>query len=87
MIAERIKRWPTKERPRERLLSEGPEKLTDADLLAIILRVGSGKEPFMSANGNICVVRKYMRHFMRPAHIVHAATIHVCIATYTDFVF
>jgi len=42
MLAERIKRWPTKERPRERLLAEGPEKLTDADLLAIILRIGSG---------------------------------------------
>ncbi|MBU2622263.1 MAG: DNA repair protein RadC [Proteobacteria bacterium] len=42
MIAERIKRWPTKERPRERLLAEGPERLTDADLLAIILRIGSG---------------------------------------------
>jgi DNA repair protein RadC len=40
--AERIKSWPTKERPRERLLSEGPERLTDADLLAIILRIGSG---------------------------------------------
>jgi hypothetical protein len=33
--AERIKSWPTKERPRERLLAEGPERLTDADLLAI----------------------------------------------------
>jgi DNA repair protein RadC len=42
MVAERIKKWPTKERPRERLLAEGPEKLTDADLLAIILRIGSG---------------------------------------------
>ena len=40
--AERIKSWPTKERPRERLLAEGPERLTDADLLAIILRVGLG---------------------------------------------
>ena len=40
--SERIKTWPTKERPRERLLAEGPERLTDADLLAIILRVGSG---------------------------------------------
>jgi len=40
--SERIKTWPTKERPRERLLSEGPERLTDADLLAIILRVGLG---------------------------------------------
>jgi DNA repair protein RadC len=40
--SERIKSWPTKERPRERLLAEGPERLTDADLLAIILRIGSG---------------------------------------------
>ena len=40
--SERIKSWPTKERPRERLLAEGPERLTDADLLAIILRVGLG---------------------------------------------
>ncbi|MCX6227098.1 MAG: hypothetical protein NTV01_20505, partial [Bacteroidia bacterium] len=41
-VFERIKTWPTKERPRERLFAEGPERLTDADLLAIILRVGSG---------------------------------------------
>jgi DNA repair protein RadC len=40
--SERIKTWPTKERPRERLLADGAEKLTDADLLAIILRVGLG---------------------------------------------
>lgn len=40
--SEGIKTWPTKERPRERLLAEGPERQTDADLLAIILRVGSG---------------------------------------------
>ena len=42
MSSERIKRWPTQERPRERLLVEGPERLTDAELLAIILRVGIG---------------------------------------------
>jgi DNA repair protein RadC len=42
MSSERIKTWPTKERPRERLLEEGPERMTDAELLAIILRVGSG---------------------------------------------
>jgi len=41
-VYEHIKTWPTKERPRERLLAEGPERQTDADLLAIILRVGSG---------------------------------------------
>ncbi len=32
--------WPTGERPRERLLSHGPEALSDAELLAIYLRVG-----------------------------------------------
>jgi hypothetical protein len=40
MKSGRIKNWPKEERPRERLLAEGPEKLTDAELLAIILRVG-----------------------------------------------
>ena len=38
----RIKGWPVRERPRERLVREGPERLTDAELLAIILRVGRG---------------------------------------------
>lgn len=35
-----IVHWPEGERPRERLLAEGPEALTDAQLLAIVLRVG-----------------------------------------------
>lgn len=32
--------WPAGERPRERLLALGPESLSDAELLAIYLRVG-----------------------------------------------
>jgi DNA repair protein RadC len=40
--SDRIRSWPAKERPRERRLDDGPERLTDAELLAIILRVGSG---------------------------------------------
>ena len=32
--------WPQDERPRERLLSRGPQALTDAELLAILVRVG-----------------------------------------------
>jgi DNA repair protein RadC len=32
--------WPEAERPRERLLRQGPEALSDAELLAIFLRVG-----------------------------------------------
>ena len=35
-----IVHWPKGERPRERLLEEGPEALTDAQLLAVVLRVG-----------------------------------------------
>ncbi len=34
--------WPEGERPRERLLTKGADKLTEAELLAIILRVGQG---------------------------------------------
>jgi len=32
--------WPVNERPRERLLNEGAQALSDAELLAIFLRVG-----------------------------------------------
>lgn len=34
--------WPTAERPREKLLARGAAALTDAELLAILLRTGSG---------------------------------------------
>ena len=36
-----IKHWPEQERPRERLLSQGAQSLSDAELLAIFLRSGS----------------------------------------------
>lgn len=36
-----IKNWPEQERPRERLLQQGPQSLSDAELLAIFLRSGS----------------------------------------------
>ena len=35
-----ISSWPEDERPRERLLKRGAEALTDAELVAILLRVG-----------------------------------------------
>ena len=37
----KIKDWPEDERPRERLIKWGADKLTDTELLAILLRVGS----------------------------------------------
>lgn len=39
-----IKELPEDERPRERLLARGPEALTDAELLAIIIRDGTPRE-------------------------------------------
>ncbi|WP_347988496.1 DNA repair protein RadC [Methylomonas sp. AM2-LC] len=36
-----IKDWPAEERPREKLLQRGVKSLTDAELLAIFLRVGT----------------------------------------------
>jgi len=42
MKSDCIKNWPKDERPRERLLAEGADRLTEAELLAIILRVGHG---------------------------------------------
>ncbi|MEW6569775.1 MAG: DNA repair protein RadC [Nitrospirota bacterium] len=39
-----IKRWPEGERPRERLLRYGARHLSDAQLLAIILRTGGGRK-------------------------------------------
>lgn len=35
-----IRDWPVDERPREKLLAQGPAALTDAELLAIFLRTG-----------------------------------------------
>lgn len=35
-----IKNWPASERPREKLIEQGAEALSDAELLAIFLRVG-----------------------------------------------
>ncbi len=36
-----IKEWPEEDRPREKLLHNGPQSLTEAELLAIILRTGN----------------------------------------------
>lgn len=39
-----IKDWPEDERPRERLIKQGSDKLSDTELLAIILRTGEWHE-------------------------------------------
>lgn len=43
MAGKKVKNWPEDERPRERLIKYGAESLSNAQLLAIILRTGSGQ--------------------------------------------
>jgi DNA repair protein RadC len=40
----KITRWPKKERPRERLLQHGPQYLTEAELLGILIGKGTRKK-------------------------------------------
>jgi DNA repair protein RadC len=40
----KITRWPKKERPRERLLEQGPQPLTEAELLGILLGKGTRRK-------------------------------------------
>lgn len=49
----RIHDLPEEERPRERLVRNGPESLSNAELLAIILRTGSRAENVVSMSSRI----------------------------------
>jgi DNA repair protein RadC len=52
-----IASWPQDERPRERLLSKGAQALTDAELVAILIRVG-----FKGTNA-VEMARQLLAHF------------------------
>ena len=49
--------WPENERPREHLLAQGAAALTDAELLAIFLRVG------MKGKSAVDLARELIQHF------------------------
>jgi len=52
-----IKSWPKSERPRELLLDKGPEYVSDAGLVAILLRTGiEGKDA-------VTLARELLKHF------------------------
>ena len=52
-----IKGWPKSERPRELLLEKGPEYVSDAGLVAILLRIGiKGKDA-------VTLGRELLNHF------------------------
>jgi len=56
-ITKGIKGWPESERPRELLLEKGPEAVSDAGLVAILLRTGiKGKDA-------VTLSRELLQHF------------------------
>lgn len=48
-----IKEWKKDERPREKLIEKGPENLTDAELIAILIASGTKKESALDISRNI----------------------------------
>jgi DNA repair protein RadC len=64
-----IASWPQDERPRERLLSKGAQALTDAELVAILLRVG-----FKGTNA-VEMARQLLKHFRSLRAMVEAPVI------------
>lgn len=59
---QKIKHWPENERPRERLIKYGPESLSDAQLLAIILRTGSGEKSVLGLSMTLLDAFKTLRN-------------------------
>lgn len=49
--------WPLQQRPRERLIREGPQALSDAELLAVFLRVG------VTGKSAVDLARDMIQHF------------------------
>jgi len=69
-----IRDWPEADRPREKLLARGPEALTDAELLAIMLRTGNGA----SGQSALDQARALMARFSSLEDIERAGTGEIC---------
>lgn len=53
----RINQWPLADRPRERLIRDGAQALSDAELLAVFLRIG------VKGQSAVDLARETVRHF------------------------
>jgi DNA repair protein RadC len=70
----RIKDWPEGERPREKLLSRGAEVLSDAELLALILRTGDAG----SKTTAVDQARLLLQEFTDLFRLARATTTELC---------
>jgi len=57
----KIKDWPVNERPREKLINHGPEVLTEAELLAILIGSGSGNVTAVDVAKTLFVEHRTLR--------------------------
>lgn len=69
-----IKEWPEDERPREKLLKFGVDKLSEAELLAIILRTGD----FSSRQSALDLGRALLTRFKSLRSMVQASVAEIC---------
>ncbi|MGE7605286.1 RadC family protein [Peribacillus frigoritolerans] len=56
-----IRDYPKEERPRERFLQDGPQSLSNQELLALLLRTGSREESVLQLSGRLINSFKGMR--------------------------
>ncbi|MDE3058239.1 MAG: DNA repair protein RadC [Bacteroidota bacterium] len=61
MYHTKIKDWPEKERPREKLMHAGPDVLSEAELLAILIGSGTGKVTAVDLAKRLLVDHKNLR--------------------------
>ena len=64
--------WPEDERPRERLLKQGAASLSDAELLAIFLRMG------ITGKSAVDLARELLNHFGSLTSLFHASQTEFC---------
>jgi len=69
-----ITEWPKGDRPREKLLAQGSESLSDAELLAIVLRTGDGT----SGKTALDHARQLIKKFETFRGIASATTAELC---------
>jgi DNA repair protein RadC len=73
----RIKDWPEGDRPREKLLQRGSETLSDAELLALILRTGDAS----SKTSAVDQARTLLNRFENLPQLAKATTTELCTVT------
>jgi DNA repair protein RadC len=69
-----IKNWPKQERPRERLLEQGPAALSDAELLAILLVSGASNQGLSALD----CARMILQRHLNLRNLARASCVELC---------